>query len=65
MAIAAGAGTGALVKSVTRCGMGPCQGRVCLPIVEQFITATTGRPPAPGTARAPLVPVDFQALREW
>lgn len=64
-AIAAGAGTAALVKSVTRCGMGPCQGRVCLPIVEQLVTAATGHPPAPGTARAPLVPVDFQALREW
>jgi D-hydroxyproline dehydrogenase subunit alpha len=64
-AATAGAGTAALVKSLTRCGMGPCQGRVCLPIVEQLVAAATGRPPARGTARAPLVPVDFQALREW
>ncbi|HVQ97088.1 MAG TPA: FAD-dependent oxidoreductase [Mycobacteriales bacterium] len=64
-AIAAGASTAPLVKSITRCGMGPCQGRVCLPIVEQLVTAATGRPPAPRTARAPLTPVDFAALREW
>jgi hypothetical protein len=64
-AVAAGAGAAPLVKSLTRCGMGACQGRVCLPIVEQLVTGATGRPPAAGTARAPLVPVDFQALREW
>lgn len=62
-AIAAGAGTVPLVKSLTRCGMGPCQGRVCLPALEQLVTAATGRPPEPATARAPLVPVDFAALR--
>jgi bacterioferritin-associated ferredoxin len=62
-AVAAGARTTPLVKSLTRCGMGPCQGRVCLPIVEQLTAAATGRAPVPHTARAPVVPVPFEAVR--
>jgi len=62
-AIAAGARTTALVKSTTRCGMGPCQGRICLPLVEQLTATATGVPPVPVTARAPLVPIPFDAVR--
>jgi NADPH-dependent 2,4-dienoyl-CoA reductase/sulfur reductase-like enzyme len=59
-AVAAGARTPAMVKSVTRCGMGPCQGRLCRPVVEQLTGAPPGEPP---TARPPLVPVPFEAMR--
>jgi NADPH-dependent 2,4-dienoyl-CoA reductase/sulfur reductase-like enzyme len=57
-AVAAGARTTALAKSVTRCGMGPCQGRVCLPTLERLVTEATDTP----AVRAPLVPLPFGAL---
>lgn len=57
-AIAAGARTASSIKAVTRCGMGPCQGRICLPAISQ-LTAAAGPPPE---ARAPLVPVPFEAV---
>ncbi|BCB75361.1 FAD/NAD(P)-binding oxidoreductase [Phytohabitans flavus] len=56
-AMTAGARTVSSVKAVTRCGMGPCQGRICLPAVAQLTAA--GPPPE---ARAPLVPVPFEAV---
>ncbi|MGB3386541.1 MAG: (2Fe-2S)-binding protein, partial [Pseudaminobacter sp.] len=34
----------AQTKVFTRCGMGPCQGRLCGPIVSQLIADETGRP---------------------
>jgi D-hydroxyproline dehydrogenase subunit alpha len=56
-AVAAGATTPAALKVVTRCGQGPCQGRVCerlvgarLPVGERF------------SARAPLAPVRLATL---
>jgi NAD(P)H-nitrite reductase large subunit len=64
-AIAAGARTAPLVKSRTRCGMGPCQGRMCLPAVEQLTAAATGLAPVPPTGRAPLVPIPFEAARRF
>jgi D-hydroxyproline dehydrogenase subunit alpha len=63
-AIAAGARTTAMVKSVTRCGMGSCQGRICLPLVEQITALATSAPTAPPpAARPPLVPIPFEAMR--
>jgi D-hydroxyproline dehydrogenase subunit alpha len=56
-AIDAGARSTGMVKSLTRCGMGPCQGRICLPGVEQLTRCRTGAAPEPVTARPPLVPV--------
>src|SRR3954471_10863481 len=51
-AVAAGASTPAALKIVTRCGQGPCQGRMC----ERIVAA---RLPAGGrfSARAPLGPL--------
>lgn len=43
-AIAQGATTAREVRSVTRCGMGYCQGRTCGPALQMAISALTGRP---------------------
>jgi NADPH-dependent 2,4-dienoyl-CoA reductase/sulfur reductase-like enzyme len=43
-------------KLQTRCGMGPCQGRVCGPAVEHLLGWT------PISVRPPLFPVPLQAL---
>jgi bacterioferritin-associated ferredoxin len=56
-AVADGATTPAALKVVTRCGQGPCQGRMC----ERLVTA---RLPARErfSARAPIAPVPLAAL---
>jgi NADPH-dependent 2,4-dienoyl-CoA reductase/sulfur reductase-like enzyme len=43
-------------KLQTRCGMGPCQGRICGPTVEYLFGWT------PGSVRQPLFPVPLQVL---
>ena len=52
------------LKSWTRCGMGPCQGRMCGDTVAQIVAARTGSRTAAGawTARAPLRPLNLDAL---
>lgn len=53
------------LKAFTRCGMGPCQGRVCGPIVAAVIADTLGKPIAEIGClrpRAPLKPVTLGAL---
>ncbi|MBV9151571.1 MAG: FAD-dependent oxidoreductase [Alphaproteobacteria bacterium] len=53
------------LKAFTRCGMGPCQGRVCGPIVSAVIAEAHGIPIADvGTyrPRAPYKPVTVGAL---
>ncbi|MCD6383993.1 MAG: (2Fe-2S)-binding protein [Thermoplasmata archaeon] len=49
-----------VIKRLTRIGMGPCQGRTCIPLVQSIIARKTGKPieevPAP-TARHPVKPV--------
>ena len=55
------------VKAFTRCGMGPCQGRICGPIVGPVIADTLGRPIGEiGTwrARAPYKPITVGTLAE-
>jgi len=52
-------------KFFSRCGMGPCQGRVCGGVVTQLLAAELGR--APGSVgafriRAPLKPVPLSAI---
>jgi bacterioferritin-associated ferredoxin len=53
------------VKAFLRCGMGPCQGRVCGPIVGAVIAAARNVPiAAVGTyrPRAPYKPITVGAL---
>jgi NAD(P)H-nitrite reductase large subunit len=48
------------IKRVLRCGMGPCQGRTCTPLITRLISQKTGKPVAeidPPTTRPPLQPV--------
>jgi NADPH-dependent 2,4-dienoyl-CoA reductase/sulfur reductase-like enzyme len=64
-AIAQGAVTVNDLKSATRCGMGPCGGRMCEYAATRLIAVHTGRTPeqiGQGTARPPLRPVPLQAL---
>lgn len=64
-AIAAGAATVNAVKAATRCGMGPCGGRLCAEPAAALIARMTGRQRAevaPATPRPPLRPVTLGAL---
>ena len=52
-------------KFFSRCGMGPCQGRVCGGVVTQVLAQALGKPPGEVGAyriRAPLKPVPLSAL---
>jgi len=44
-AVLDGADTLAVLKSFTRCGMGPCQGRMCAAATTEWLAARTGRDP--------------------
>ncbi|HLY46983.1 MAG TPA: (2Fe-2S)-binding protein [Stellaceae bacterium] len=53
------------VKAFTRCGMGPCQGRMCGPLVTALIAGERGVPVAeigPYRPRAPYKPLTLGAL---
>src|SRR5262249_38952760 len=55
------------LKAFTRCGMGPCQGRVCGPVVAALMADELGRPISEiGTfrPRAPFKPITVGALAE-
>jgi NADPH-dependent 2,4-dienoyl-CoA reductase/sulfur reductase-like enzyme len=55
------------LKAFTRCGMGPCQGRICGPIVSAVIADALGKPIAEiGTyrPRAPFKPITVGALAD-
>ena len=52
-------------KFFSRCGMGPCQGRICGSVVTKILAAELGRAPAEVGAyriRAPLKPVPLGSL---
>lgn len=53
------------IKRLTRCGMGPCQSKVCSSLVLQIIHEVTGKPfaeiPLPRT-RMPISPIRIEAL---
>ena len=63
-AVAAGCGDIHQVKAVTRCGMGPCQGRMCGDAATSIIALTVGSREHVGqlTARPPFRPVATKAL---
>ena len=53
------------VKRACRCGMGPCQGRTCMPLIAQEIAAATGRKVeevALPTFRPPTAPISLGVL---
>ena len=49
------------VKTATRAGMGPCQGRMCDPTVRGILSSC-GAEPAPPRARSPIKPVKLGEL---
>lgn len=63
-AIGAGARDVNQLKSWTRCGMGPCQARICGDVVGELIAPAVGGRLAAGisTARPPLRPLPYHAL---
>ncbi len=64
-AVSAGAHTLAELKSMTRCGMGPCGGRICEDSAAALIARRTGKPLeaiGQGTARPPLRPVPLALI---
>lgn len=63
-AIDQGAGEINQVKAWTRCGMGPCQGRVCGDVVAELVAARVGSRERAGqyTARLPLRPLPMAEL---
>jgi hypothetical protein len=53
------------LKLLTRAGMGPCQGRMCLPAATQLVCAARGVSPSavgPYRARPPVKPILLGAL---
>jgi NADPH-dependent 2,4-dienoyl-CoA reductase/sulfur reductase-like enzyme len=50
------------VRGLSRCGMGPCQGRNCAVTLARMIAAETGGQPVPFRARPPIRPLPLQAL---
>jgi thioredoxin reductase/bacterioferritin-associated ferredoxin len=63
-AIASGASEMNQLKHFTRCGMGPCQGRMCGEIAAELVAAHVGSREAAGqwTARPPLRPVPLMSV---
>jgi bacterioferritin-associated ferredoxin len=64
-AAARGARTLNQLKSATRCGMGPCQGRLCGEAAAEILMRATGAGRASvgqWTARPPLRPLDVHAM---
>jgi NAD(P)H-nitrite reductase large subunit len=55
------------LKRHLRVGMGPCQGRTCLPLLARILSRETGRPLGEVmeevSIRPPLVPVPFELWR--
>ena len=53
------------IKRDCRCGMGPCQGRTCTPLVAQEIAKMTGKPLKDVTLptfRPPTAPIKLGTL---
>jgi NADPH-dependent 2,4-dienoyl-CoA reductase/sulfur reductase-like enzyme len=55
------------LKAFTRCGMGPCQGRICGPVIAAILADLLGKPMAEIGAyrpRAPFKPITIGALAD-
>lgn len=66
-AIEAGYTTFDELKRVLRTGMGPCQGRTCMPIILRELSMMTGVPIeelSPGRNRPPVNAVSLGAIAE-
>ena len=53
------------IKRACRCGMGPCQGRTCMPLIAKEIAKETGKPVSEvmmPTHRPPTAPITLGAL---
>ncbi|MBT2217549.1 (2Fe-2S)-binding protein [Virgibacillus dakarensis] len=64
-AIKSGAHTFDDIKRLTRCGMGPCQAKVCTNLVRQIISESLDKPLSdirPPKMRMPLKPTRISAL---
>ena len=63
-ALELGAGDLNELKSWTRCGMGPCQGRMCGETAAEIVAARVGSREAAGswTVRAPITPVTLDDI---
>ena len=61
-----GAGNVNQLKAWTRCGMGPCQGRICGDIAGALLAHQTGQHPRSGmfTGRTPFRPLPLAQLVE-
>ena len=65
-AYAAGYRTVDELKRKLRCGMGPCQGRTCMPLILSQLARLSGRrleEIAPAVSRPPLKPVPLGLFR--
>jgi len=55
------------LKQILRLGMGPCQGRTCLPLAARILARETGKSIHdiyPHTSRPPVVPVEIYMVSE-
>lgn len=53
------------LKRITRCGMGPCQGRTCRPLIERELASLTNTPVGDqpvATFRQPSKPIKLGAM---
>ena len=53
------------IKRITRCGMGPCQGKTCMQLVLNELSRATGQPIAdlkPQTTRPPVVGIPMKII---
>ncbi|WP_099159623.1 (2Fe-2S)-binding protein [Virgibacillus ndiopensis] len=65
LAIKSGANTFDDIKRLTRCGMGPCQAKICTNLVRQIISESLEVPLSeirPPRLRMPLKPTRISAL---
>lgn len=56
------------IKRMARLGMGPCQGRTCIPLVLSELSKATGKPISelsPGTYRPPTKGIKLGAVADY
>ena len=50
------------LRKKLRIGMGPCQGRICIPLVMKILEKKTGKKISLPTSRPPIIPVSLGTL---